>query len=143
MPLYVGSGTVCPSKGEPQFVCPSVDIIDRVRRRRRDETRRETIRYIPQTMKLMMSRRRLPPPLLLPPPSIEKSLGSRGRMIGQTIGRTKLRIGLQICILMTMQSRGESADNSMVEHPECRLYLAESTIPHGACIALNNNCRLP
>ena len=93
-------------------------------------------------MKLLMTRRRLPPLLLLPP-SIDVYLGSRGKMIGQTIGRTKLRIVLQICILMTMQSRGESADNSMVEHPECRLYLAESTIPHGACIALNNNCRLP
>ncbi len=82
----------------------------------------------------------MPPLLLLPPPSIDVYLGSRGKMIGQTIGRTKLRIGLQICILMMMQSRGESAD-AMVEHPECRLYLAESTIPHGACIALNNNYR--
>jgi hypothetical protein len=88
-------------------------------------------------MKLLMTRRRLPPLLLLPP-SIDVYLGSRGKMIGQTIGRTKLRIVLQICILMTMQSRarGESADNAMVEHPECRLYLAESTIPHGACMPL-------
>ena len=71
----------------------------------------------------------------------KKKETAREKMIGQTIGRTKLRIGLQICILMMMQSRGESADNAMVEHPECRLYLAESTIPHGACIALNNNYR--
>jgi hypothetical protein len=44
-------------------------------------------------------------------------------MISQFTGRTNL--------LCFMFGAGAAAAATVVEHPECRLYLAQSTIPHG------------
>ena len=38
---------------------------------------------------------------------------------------------LQWLIILVSSSRGDQNDVVSVEHPECRLYLAESTIPGG------------
>ena len=46
---------------------------------------------------------------------------------------------LQWLIILVSSSRGEN-DVSSVEHPECRLYLAESTIPGGKLVYLHNFC---
>lgn len=53
-----------------------------------------------------------------------------------TVGRSNVNMMrmylyfLQWLIILVSSSRGEG-DVSSVEHPECRLYLAESTIPGG------------